>query len=234
VENQKLKNFVKGAVKRQALKIIMCDTKKFNSYIIIYGAKKQFLKEDYDFNNFNFAVRHYYKLERNRLQKKYLRIKNNNKVKELINIYKPVDVSLLTYYLNLMEILNFKTPNHYKNLEQIIRIVLSLEKRENEETKFVNFKYIKEIKNRRDIVDVEHLACYLNEIKDFNFKSKLENEILENIIKIILSIPISTEYKIDLKPWQLEKHLAMKEIQILIEEQIKTNKNILLGKGKHK
>lgn len=69
MENQKLKNFVKGAVKRQALKIIMCHTKKFNSYIIIYGAKKQFLKEDYDFNNFNFAVRHYYKLERNRLQK---------------------------------------------------------------------------------------------------------------------------------------------------------------------
>ena len=58
--------------------------------------------------------------------------------------------------------------------------------------------------------------------------------LLENIIKIILSIPISTEYKIDLKPWQLEKHLAMKEIQILIEEQIKTNKNILLGKGKQK
>ncbi|WP_237935663.1 hypothetical protein [Aliarcobacter butzleri] len=101
----------------------------------------------------------------------------------------------------------------------------SFQRKENEETKFTNFKYIKEIKNRRDIVDVEHLACYLNEIKDFNFKSKLENEILENIIKIILSIPISTEHKMDLKPWQLEKHLAMKEIQVLIEEQIKNNKN---------
>gem|GEM_PF-1947178 len=218
--------FVRSLVKKQALRIIYNDLKKFNHYPIHYASKKIFLREDFNQETLYYTIAYFYKKEKNRLQKKYTRIKKNKTILALKNKYKEVDIELLAYYLNITEILNFKTIKHYDVLEQIIKITLGLADKTILCDKYKNYKYVKKIQEEIKIVDVNYLACYINQIKGFNFKSKKENEILENIIKIILYIPISIENRTKLKAWQLDVKLDMQNKSQIIIKSIQTNSNL--------
>jgi len=215
--------FVRSLVKKQALRIIYNDLKKFNHYPIHYSSRKIFLREDFNQETLYYTIAYYYKKEKNRLQKKYTRIKKNQTILSLKNKYEEVNVELLAYYLNITEVLNFKTIKHYDILEQIIKITLSLADKNILCDKYKNYKYIKKIQEEIKIVDINYLACYINKIKGFNFKSKKENEILENIIKIILYIPISIENKAKLKAWQLDVKLDMQNKSQIIKNTIQSN-----------
>jgi len=91
--------------------------------------------------------------------------------------------------------------------------------------KYNNYKYIKKIQNEIKIVDVNLLACYINSFKGFNFKSKHECELLENIIKITLSIPIGIVNQTKLRPWQVDIKINMENKFNLIKKYIKKNLN---------
>ena len=229
MEQSILEKSVRSLVKRQALKIIYYDLKKFNHYAVHYTSRKIFLRGDFSEKVFYIVVARFYKKEKERLQKKYSRIKSNQTILAIKNRYPLIDVELLAYYLNIIEVLNFKTPKHYESLEQIIRITLLLEDKNTTCNKYKNYKYIKKIQDEIKIVDVNYLACFINSIKGFNFKSKQENEILENIIKIVLSIPISIVNKTKLKSWQVDIKFNMQIKEEQIREIIKNNltKNIL-------
>lgn len=225
----RLEKIVRGMVKKQCLRIIYKDLKKYNHYQIHNTIKKIYIKSFADIETIYFPVAMYYRKEKKRLQTKLLRIKQNKTIGGLKQKYPNIDIELLTYYISVTDILNFKTPKHYESLEQIIRITLLLEDKNTTCNKYKNYKYIKKIQDEIKIVDVNYLACFINSIKGFNFKSKQENEILENIIKIILSIPISIVNKTKLKSWQVDIKFNMQIKEEQIREIIKNNltKNIL-------
>jgi hypothetical protein len=230
MEKSRVEIFVKSLVKKQALRIIYHDLKKFNHYLVHYASKKVFLKENFKTDTLYYTVAYYYKKEKNRIQKKYTRIKENKTILSLKNKYPNVDIELLAYYINLTEILNFKTTKHYEYLEEILKIVLGLAEKNDSSSKYKNYKYIKKLQDKIEIVDVNYLACFLNEIKGYNFKSKKENEHLENIIKIILHIPIAISNKIKLYSWQLDIKIDMQkkhqDLREIIENNLQNSKLI--------
>lgn len=226
-QNQTLKKTVKAITKNQAFKIIHREIKSFSRNRIISTIRliphyQTNFKED----SLRATVFYCFKKEKETILQKRRRINSNKTVLNIKNKYEPVDVELTTFYLNLIGLLSFKTPKHYLYLEQIIKIVLGLEKDNNHNQAFKNYKYVKKIQETYILIDVFFLASYLNSIKGYTFRSKQEAEILEHLIMIILSIPIGIVNKINLKEWQHPIKLEMKEKEIKIREIIKKNLNI--------
>lgn len=224
-----MEKFVRGLVKKQALRIIYFDMKNFNHHRVHFSAKAIYLKQNFNIQTLYYTVAYFYKKEKGRLQKKLTRIKTNSKIQDLKNKYDLIDVELLTYYLNITDILNFKTPKHYEHLEQMIKIIIREFESISTCNKYNNYKYIKKIQNQIKIVDVNLLACYINSFKGFNFKSKHECELLENIIKITLSIPIGIVNQTKLRPWQVDIKINMENKFNLIKKYIKKNLNENVG-----
>ena len=158
----RLEKIVRGMVKKQCLRIIYKDLKKYNHYQIHNTIKKIYIKSFADIETIYFPVAMYYRKEKERLQKKLLRIKQNKTISGLKQKYPNIDIELLTYYISVTDILNFKTPKHYEHLEQIVKIILALVKEKSLENSFRDFKYIKNIQEQNELINVSYLASYIN------------------------------------------------------------------------
>ena len=219
----RLEKIVRGMVKKQCLRIIYKDLKKYNHYQIHNTIKKIYIKSFADIETIYFPVAMYYRKEKKRLQTKLLRIKQNKTISGLKQKYPNIDIELLTYYISVTDILNFKTPKHYEHLEQIVKIILALVKEKSLENSFRDFKYIKNIQEQNELINVSYLASYINYFKGFRFKSKVEAEHLSNIIDITLSVSIAMKKQLKFRSWQTQIKINMENQNEIIMNEIKRN-----------
>ena len=219
----RLEKIVRGMVKKQCLRIIYKDLKKYNHYQIHNTIKKIYIKSFADIETIYFPVAMYYRKEKKRLQTKLLRIKQNKTISGLKQKYPNIDIELLTYYISVTDILNFKTPKHYEHLEQIVKIILALVKEKSLENSFRDFKYIKNIQEQNELINVSYLASYINSFKGFRFKSKAEAEHLSNIIDITLSVSIAMKKQLKFRSWQTQIKINMENQNEIIMNEIKRN-----------
>ena len=155
------------------------------------------------------------------IEKKLLRIKQNKTISGLKQKYPNIDIELLTYYISVADILNFKTPKHYEHLEQIVKIILALIKEKSLENSFRDFKYIKNIQEQNELINVSYLASYINSFKGFRFKSKAEAEHLSNIIDITLSVSIAMKKQLKFRSWQTQIKINMENQNEIILNEIR-------------
>ena len=221
----RLEKIVRGMVKKQCLRIIYNDLKKYNHYQIHNTIKKIYIKSFADIETIYFPVAMYYRKEKERLQKKLLRIKQNKTISGLKQKYPNIDIELLTYYISVTDILNFKTPKHYEHLEQIVKIILALVKEKSLENSFRDFKYIKNIQEQNELINVSYLASYINSFKGFRFKSKAEAEHLSNIIDITLSVSIAMKKQLKFRSWQTQIKINMENQNEIILNEIRKRIN---------
>lgn len=218
---------VRGLVKKQALRIIYKDIKKYNHYWVQGAIQFIYSKEGLDTSSLRYPVAVYYKREKERLQRKFTRIKQNKNISLIKNNYPYIDVELLAYYISLSDILNYKHLSHYEKLEKIIKIVVhNTQDIKNKDYNFSNFKHIKNLQNEYQNINILFLAEYIHSFKGFQFRKKDEAEILSNIVKIILSIPIAIEKSLKLKDWQVRIKMDMEKQNKIILKEIEKNKKV--------
>ena len=225
-ENSLMVKMIKNNTQKQMIWVIQRSAKN------LYYKKTQSVILNHPYYKTNFksldlsrASFFYYNRERNRLNRQKERLKHNKKLLAIQNDYPLINLQDLAFYSILVGLFNFRgVSKDFEKLEKIVSIVLNQEQGITINDKFRNQKYIKHIQNEHKNIDVLAIASYLNEIKEYTFRSKEQAEYLDSIIKIILNIPIGLTHKLGkLKDWQIVEVNKMKKVE---QEIVKTYKLI--------